>query len=152
MGKPRVNAGNDAYKVTWLIRRLFRAMAEQADACLRDSGLTAADRAVMEFLYPDAALTVPHVARQYQVSRQHVQVTANRLLEEGLLRSEDNPQHRRSPLLRLSALGRDTFAEIRRTEEALLDELYADIEIADIATTRRTLDSLLRNLKQGDTQ
>ncbi|MGB5631069.1 MAG: hypothetical protein WBM57_17000, partial [Woeseiaceae bacterium] len=60
---------------------------------------------------------------------------------------EDNPQHRRSPLLRLSELGRKTFAEIRSNEDALLDELYADIEIADIATTRRTLESLLRNLK-----
>jgi len=142
--------GNDAYKVTWLIRRLFRAMAEQADDYLRDSGLTAADRAVMEFLYPDAALTVPHVAKRYQVSRQHVQVTANRLLEDGLLRTHDNPRHKRSPLLRLSDLGRATFAEIRRNEDTLLDELYADIEIADIATTRRTLESLLRNLKQGD--
>ena len=39
-----MSAGNDAYKVTWLVRRLFRAMAEQADAYLRDSGLTAADQ------------------------------------------------------------------------------------------------------------
>lgn len=146
-----MRTGNDAYKVTWLIRRLFRAMAEQADGYLRVSGLTAADRAVMEFLYPDAELTVPHIARRYQVSRQHVQVTVNRLLEEGLLRTHDNPQHKRSPLLRLSELGRDTFAEIRQNEDALLDEIYADIEIADIATTRRTLESLLRNLKQGET-
>ena len=145
-----MNTGNDAYKVTWLIRRLFRVMAEQADAYLRDSGLTAADRAVMEFLYPGEALSVPQIARRYQVSRQHVQVTANRLLEEGLLRTEDNPQHKRSPLLRLSELGRDAFAEIRRNEDTLLDELYADIEIADIATTRRTLESLLRNFKQGE--
>lgn len=145
-----MSIGNDAYKVTWLIRRLFRAMAEQADAYLRDSGLTAADRAVMEFLYPGEALTVPHIARRYQVSRQHVQITANRLLEEGLLRTQDNPQHKRSPLLRLSELGRDAFAEIRRNEDLLLDELYADIEIADIATTRRTLESLLRNVKQGE--
>lgn len=145
-----MSMGNDAYKVTWLIRRLFRAMAEQADAYLRDSGLTAADRAVMEFLYPSEALTVPHIARRYQVSRQHVQVTVNRLLEEGLLRTQENPQHKRSPLLRLSELGRDAFSEIRRNEDTLLDELYADIEIADIATTRRTLESLLHSFKQGE--
>jgi DNA-binding MarR family transcriptional regulator len=146
-----MSAGKDAYKVTWLIRRLFRAMAERADAYLRNSGLTAADRAVMEFLYPDSQLTVPQIARRYQVSRQHVQVTANRLLEEGLLRTHENPQHKRSPLLRLSELGRDAFAEIRHNEDALLDALYADIEIADIATTRRTLEALLRNLNRGET-
>ena len=75
----------DAYKVTWLIRRLFRAMADHADAYLHDAGLTAADRAVLEFLYPDAHLTVPAIARRYQVSRQHVQVTVNRLVQRGLL-------------------------------------------------------------------
>ena len=145
-----MSSGNDAYKVTWLIRRLFRAMTEQADSYLRDSGLTAADRAVMEFLYPEVQLAVPDIARRYQVSRQHVQVTVNRLLEQGLLRSVDNPQHKRSPLLRLSDLGSDTFTEIRRNESALLDELYSDIEIADIATTRRTLESLLGHMKQGE--
>lgn len=145
-----MSAGDDAYKVTWLIRRLFRAMAEQADAYLRDSGLTAADRAVMEFLYPNEKLTVPEIARRYQVSRQHVQVTANRLLDEGLLCSNNNPQHKRSPLLQLSELGGLTFTEIRRNESALLGELYADIEIADIATTRRTLEALLRHLNQGE--
>ena len=138
----------DAYKVTWLIRRLFRAMAEKADTYLQDSGLTAADRAVMEFLYPDLQLTVPSIARRYQVSRQHVQVTANRLLAEGLLRSEDNPRHKRSPLLRLSAPGRDAFTTIRENEAALLEELFADIEIADVATTRRTLTTLLNKLNK----
>ena len=137
---------NDAYKVTWLVRRLFRAMAEQADACLRDSGLTAADRAVLEFLYPETELTVPEIARRYQVSRQHVQVTVNRLLDKGLLRSGDNPRHKRSPLIRLSELGRHTFAEIRKTESGLLDDLFSNVEIADIATTRRTLETLLARL------
>ncbi|MDJ0709333.1 MAG: MarR family transcriptional regulator [Woeseiaceae bacterium] len=133
----------DAYKVTWLIRRLFRAMGETADSYLQASGLTAADRAVMEFLYPEEHLTVPGIAHRYQVSRQHVQVTANRLLEQGLVRSTDNPRHKRSPLFHLSALGRDAFAEIRRNESDLLDAMFADIELADVATTRRTLEALL---------
>lgn len=138
----------DAYKVTWLIRRLFRAMAERADAYLRDSGLTAADRAVMEFLNPDQRLTVPAIARRYQVSRQHVQATVNRLLAEGLLLSEHNPRHKRSPLLRLSASGRTTFAGIRKRESAVIEALFADIEIADVATTRRTLATLLNKLTE----
>ena len=138
-----MDAHTDAYKVTWLVRRLFRAMGETADAYLQDSGLSSADRAVLEFLYPEEQLTVPGIARRYQVSRQHVQVTANRLLEQGLVRSVDNPRHKRSPLFRLSALGREAFAEIRRNEAALLETVFADIELADVATTRRTLEALL---------
>jgi len=143
-----VNSTNDAYKVTWLVRRLFRAMAERADAYLRDFGLTAADRAVMEFLFPGEQLSVPDIARRYQVSRQHVQVTVNHLLEQGLLRSGENPRHKRSPLLQLSEPGRDTFAKIRTNESALLDDLFADVEIADLATTKRTLETLLNRMTQ----
>ena len=139
-------ATNDAYKVTWLIRRLFRAMAEKADAYLCESDLTAAERAVMEFLYPDTLLSVPDIARRYQVSRQHVQVTVNRLLELGLLRAGDNPRHKRSSLFSLSEPGRDAFAEIRNNESLLLDELFAEVEIVDLATTKRTLETLLKRI------
>lgn len=144
-----MDSHTDAYKVIWLTRRLFRAMSETADAYLRDSGLTVADRAVMEFLYPDAKLTVPAIARRYRVSRQHVQVTINRLLEQGLVRSSDNPNHRRSPLYRLSELGREAFAEIRRNESRLLGTLFADIQLADVATTRRTLEALLNRISRS---
>lgn len=138
----------DAYQVTWLIRRLFRAMAERADRYLRDSGLSAADRAVLEFLFPDEQLTVPDIARRYQVSRQHVQATVNRLLDRGLIQAVENPRHKRSALLRLSERGRQQFARIRRREEQLLDDLFGDVEIADIATTRRTLQRLLDQLQE----
>ena len=143
-----MNLTNDAYKVTWLVRRLFRAMAEHADAYLDASGLTAADRAVLEFLYPDQRLTVPDIARRYQVSRQHVQATANRLLDRGLVRAVENPRHKRSSLLQLSDRGQQLFARIRRREQQLLDDLFADIEIADIATTRRTLQTLFDQLQE----
>jgi len=100
----------------------------------------------MEFLYPDTLLSVPDIARRYQVSRQHVQVTVNRLLELGLVRSSDNPRHKRSSLFYLSELGRDTFAEIRDNENLLLDDLFANVEIADLATTKRTLETLLSRI------
>ena len=137
---------NDAYRVTWLVRRLFRTMAEKTDTHLRDSDLMAADRAVMEFLYPDSQLSVPAIARRYQVSRQHVQVTVNRLLELGLVRSGNNPRHKRSPLFSLSELGHEAFTEIRNIERHLLDDLFADVEIADLATTKRTLETLLKRM------
>ena len=143
-----MTATNDAYKVTWLVRRLFRAMANKADAYLHDLDLTAADRAVMEFLFPDAELTVPDIARRYQVSRQHVQVTVNRLLDRSLLRSGDNPSHRRSLLIRLSGAGRSAFTEIRGIESELLDDVFSNVSIADVATTRRTLETLLGKLSK----
>jgi DNA-binding MarR family transcriptional regulator len=108
-----MQAQSPQYEVTWLIRRVFRAMAQLADSYLRAHGLSAADRAVLEFLYPDGALSVPEIAARYQVSRQHVQVTVNTLLDDGFLQSRPNPRHKRSPLFALTHVGRELFARCR---------------------------------------
>ena len=134
------------YEITWLVRRLFRRMAKTADDYLADSELTAADRAVMEFLFPDRSRSVPEIAGLYNVSRQHVQVTVNRLVDRGLLATGPNPRHRRSPLIALSENGRLCFEEIRRNEKALVDTLFADIPEPDLNATRNTLSALLRKL------
>ena len=136
-----------AYEIIWLIRRVFRGMAAAADRYLDDSGLSAADRAVMEFLYFDEQLSVPDIARRYDVSRQHVQVTVNGLVQRGLLRFVDNPRHKRSRLVRLSELGRKSFTEIRRNEEVIVDQMFSDISDNALLTTQRTLQSLHDKLK-----
>lgn len=135
-----------AYEVTWLIRRLFRAMGARADDYLADADLSAADRAVMEFLYPQHELSVPEIARRYDVSRQHVQVTVNALLVKGLLRSVDNPKHKRSRLIRLSSLGRDSFDEIRRNESVIVEQIFDDVSDEALEATRETLKGLLQKL------
>jgi len=134
------------YQVTWLIRRLFRAMGSAADRFLAESGLSAADRAVMEFLYPDRELSVPQIARRYDVSRQHVQVTVNHLLEAGLVESLLNPRHRRSPLFRLSPSGRGRFDRIRRDETVLIDRLFAEVSDRELQAALETLEKMLSSL------
>ena len=135
-------AASPEYEIIWLIRRLFRAMAKAADAYLAAHGLAAADRAVLEFLYPDAALSVPEIASRYQVSRQHVQVTVNALLEDGFLETRPNPRHKRSPLIALTRVGRDLFAKIREIESRHVDALFADIPVEDVEATQRTLEAI----------
>jgi DNA-binding MarR family transcriptional regulator len=138
------------YQVVWLIRRLFRVMGSVADDYLRDDELTAAHRAVMEFLYPDEHLSVPAIAGKYRVSRQHVQVTANELRAAGLIEALPNPQHKRSPLMHLSELGRATFEAIRRKEAALIEKVFAGLDEKDIDTTRCALRTLLNQFEKGN--
>jgi DNA-binding MarR family transcriptional regulator len=151
LGNP-MNAGRDAkaYEITWLIRRLFRSMTAKADEYLHESGLSAADRAVMEFLYPDRQLSVPEIARRYDVSRQHVQVTVNSLLQRGLARSIENPRHKRSRLIRLSSLGKDTFAGIRRDESAIIAALFEGMADEALDATQQTLAKINERLR-GET-
>jgi len=147
MSQPSEKAG---YEVIWLVRRLFRSLATTADSYLKDDELSAADRAVMEFLYPEEKLSVPSIATKYRVSRQHVQVTVNRLLSIGLLRAEANPRHKRSRLVRLSELGRETFAQIRSNEALIVRKLFADLDQKDIEGTRRLLKTLLARCDSGE--
>lgn len=137
-----------AYEVTWLIRRLFRTMASSADRYLQEFDITAADRAVMEFLYPDKQLSVPQIASRYSVSRQHVQVTVNHLQERELLQTSVNPRHKRSSLIELTDTGRHIFTKIRCKDDELLRQIFVEIPETDVLITRATLRSLMDNIKR----
>ena len=56
---------SDSYQVIWLVRRLFRALTHKSDELLEGFGISAAERAVLEFLYPDTRLSVPGVTRSH---------------------------------------------------------------------------------------
>jgi DNA-binding MarR family transcriptional regulator len=139
-------SAGDAYEITWLVRRLFRAMAGRADEYLSALDITAADRAVLEFLSAGGPLTVPEIAARYDVSRQHVQVTVNRLLDKGLVAAGPNPRHKRSALISITANGRQLFSRIRRREHKLIDDLFSDIPASNQQVTRRTLKKVYARL------
>ena len=139
---------SDPYQITWLIRRIFRAMSQKADKYLESLGISVADRAVMEFLHPNNRLSVPQIADQYHVSRQHVQATVNSLKERGLVGMEENPRHVRSPLIALSDKGQELFAEIAVRDEAAIKEMFKDVSDGKCARTRKTLARLLANLTE----
>ena len=141
---------DDAYQIVWLIRRLFRALAQKSDDSLRDLGISVADRAVIEFLYPDEKLSVPEIAERYQVSRQHVQITVNGLLSAGLLTTDSNPRHKRSPLIALTAKGKGMFRTIKARDTKAVKELFANISMKHRRITQQTLQTLLNEVKRGD--
>ena len=138
---------NERYEIIWLVRRLFRALAQKSAENLAGMDISVADRAVLEFLHPDARLSVPDIASRYQVSRQHVQVTVNALLDKGLVATRDNPRHKRSPLISLTPKGRKLFGKVIDADTAVVDSLFAEIPRQDVEITLRTLNSLLNKLK-----
>lgn len=141
---------NENYQVVWLVRRLFRALAQKASENLGQYQLSVADRAVMEFLYPQEQLSVPEIASRYQVSRQHVQVTVNALRKKGLLESRPNPRHKRSVLMKLSEKGGELFAEILAKDKQTVERLFSAVPPEDRKTTRRSLETLLRELSREE--
>jgi DNA-binding MarR family transcriptional regulator len=86
--------------------------------------------------------TVPHIARRLGISRQAVQRVTDELLVDGLVRSEPNPNHQRSLLIRLTDTGHAALASITARAEVWNAERAAQIRAADLAATRRVLQIL----------
>jgi DNA-binding MarR family transcriptional regulator len=127
-------------RLTRAIRACFGRLGALADDLHRDLGLTASQRAVVEFLFETGEHTVPQIARAKRVSRQHIQVLVDTLIPSGLVALRDNPAHKRSPLVTLTARGRRTFEVARAREAVLLAELAGRLDARDLDATLATLD------------
>ena len=132
------------------VRRLFHVLSGTDDRAHADIGITASMRTVLETLHERGPRTVPQVAREQGVSRQHVQVVVNGLLEAGLVECLDNPDHLRSPIVRLTAAGTKVCEAIRRREARLLADLAKKIPGADLNVTLKTLNAMETGLNRQD--
>lgn len=130
------------------LRRLFHALAGAADRSHAELGITASMCAVMETLHGRGPCRVPQVAREKGVSRQHIQTVVNALIAAGLVECLDNPDHLRSPMLRLSAAGSRAFEAIRRREARLLTDLAKQIPGSDLEVTLNTLSAMEMGLNR----
>jgi DNA-binding MarR family transcriptional regulator len=139
--------GHPLQQAILAVRRLFHALAGLSQA---DAGLTASQRAVLDILLTRGPRTVPQVAREQGVSRQHIQVVANGLLDAGLVEAVDNPDHLRSPLLRPSAAGQKAVEAARRREARQLAELAKRIPGADLKVTLKTLNAMESGLSRRE--
>src|SRR5215475_5628303 len=92
-------------------------------------------------------LTVPQIARRMGLTRQAVQATVNQLLSEALAETCDNLDHRRSPLIRLTELGRQKYAALDRRQARWINELAAGLKISDLAAAARLLHDLSDRLE-----
>lgn len=129
------------------VRLLWNALVQRADALHRGSGVTVAMRAVLEYLARNGPTAVPAIARARRVSRQHIQAIANALLERSLVALDDNPAHRRSPLLRLTPKGERAIARMQSREANALSGAPAAVGEKEIARTARTLRAIRRAIE-----
>jgi DNA-binding MarR family transcriptional regulator len=132
------------------VRRTFQAIRAKADALHDDFGVTAAMRAVLEHLSDGVPRSVPAIAREKNVTRQHIQQIVNALLAAGLARAATNPRHESSPLIGLTPRGVRTFARIRKREGALLASLAGTLDPAELDRATATLRRLTTCLETRD--
>jgi len=87
-------------------------------------------------------VTVPQIARRMGLTRQAVQESVNRLLAEALVETRDNLDHRRSPLIGLTALGRQKYTAVDQRQARWINQLAAGLQITDLAAAARALRDL----------
>src|SRR5438128_1128523 len=75
-------------------------------------------------------LTVPQIARRMGLTRQAVQASVNRLLAEALVEADENLDHRRSPLIRLTELGSQKYTAVDRRQIRWINELATGLKIS----------------------
>ena len=126
---------------------LFHRLTVEAEKIHERGALSAALRGVLRGLRRHGSQTVPAMARMRPVSRQHIQGLVNRLHEEGLVEFAENPAHKRSQLVKLTAKGMLRTEEMAERERRLLLKLETDLSVHDIGRATETLRIVRRALE-----
>ena len=129
------------------VRLLWHVMVQTAERLHEGESVTLGMRAVLEFLSRNGPTSVPNVARSRQVTRQHIQVLVNRLLEIRLVSLDENPAHQRSALVRLTPQGQKLIDRIMRRERLVLDRLNLKTKPDELRRAAMTLNSVREALE-----
>jgi DNA-binding MarR family transcriptional regulator len=97
-------------------------------------------------------LTVPQIAEMRPTSRQRMQRLADELAAEGLVKFIDNPRHRRSKLVRLTAKGEARYRELDTRLLAIASTMGAALSEADIRKTIEIVRQLSDDVKARSEQ
>ncbi|HXQ15884.1 MAG TPA: MarR family transcriptional regulator [Caulobacteraceae bacterium] len=116
------------------------------DATHADLGVNTSMRGVMASLSANGPKTVPELARERPVTRQHIQTVVNDLEAAGLALAQPNPAHRRSSLIVLTDEGRRVLRLIQQREAELMARTAPAVSHGDLAAAMRVLDLLERDL------
>lgn len=136
-------------EMMWEVRRLFREMGQAADFALAPLGMTAAMRALLEFLAREKVpVTISDIARKQAVSRQHVHQTLSRLDRRWVNRSSD-PHDARSVSLSLSEDGRAVWNQIRAVDGELAQRIMVQLSGKEIRAATATLRKVRNALKSA---
>jgi DNA-binding MarR family transcriptional regulator len=92
-------------------------------------------------------LTVPQIAQMRPTSRQRMQRLADELAAEGLVKFIDNPKHRRSKLVQLTAKGDARYRELNARFLALASTMGGTLSEAEIRKTTAIVRQLSDDVK-----
>ncbi len=134
-------------RLTGVILTLFQlngALLDWGDAFVAPQALTSARWQMLGALaLAGQPLSAPQVAAAMGVTRQGAQKQLNLLSEAQLVEVRPNPQHKRSPLYRLTDEGRRVYGAIDARWKERARQLAGGFSAAELETAGRVLAGLL---------
>ena len=132
------------------IPAVFHRLRAVASDVYGANASSAGRRGILRSLDRLGPQTVPQLARARPVSRQHIQVLVNGLLGDGLIATEENPAHRKSPLVRMTTKGRRQLQAAHAREMDLLARVRFGVAAKEIECAADTLRSLCALLESKE--
>jgi|ERR1051326_220173 DNA-binding MarR family transcriptional regulator len=108
--------------------------------------MPSATRTVLHVLQRCGSQTVPQLARARFSSRQNIQILVNRLQKEGLVEFVENPDHKRSVLVRLTQRGQVAISEATQEEAELNIKLLPSFSPSELSSATEVLNKLRKML------
>lgn len=127
-------------RISYLVGRLHRALRKALDDRIRAHGLTVAQYAALSLLGAQPGLSNAQLARRSFMSAQSANQVLHVLVEQDLVRREQDPTHGRVGRTKLTARGRKVLAACDR----VVDAVEADL-LGSLTAKERT--QLLGNLR-----
>ena len=135
-----------------LLRPGFHAVYRAVEANLAGTGVSAPMRGLLGLLVDGQPRTAPQIARELRIPRQFALKLIDSLAAMDLVRRQPNPAHRRSPLVMLTASGRDLTDLILAREWEAARPLADAFTAAEFRVAARVLDSLVQHFDLPETE
>lgn len=132
MKKAGQNGGDSSGVHLWLILwKAFRAMEAHADRSIARLGLCWSDFGVMEALLHKGPLAVKALGEKVLLTSGSMTAAIDRLQRRGWVERGDDPQDRRSRIVRLTAEGRKTIEVLFAEHERDMEKAVAGLSLAE---------------------
>lgn len=125
--------------------RFYLRLSALAAKMHGEGPLSGPRRTVLVSLHRSGPRTVAQMARDREQSRQRFQPLVNALIADGLLQAVPNAAHKQSPLIALTAKGRQAVRRIHAIEKAWRPRVDVAISQTRLAAATR----VLRDVRSG---
>ena len=136
--------------LTGIILETFKLngiLVSEGDQLVKEFGLTSARWKILGALsYGTTAMTVPMIAQAMGQSRQSVQRISNEMIKDGLLKTQNNPDHQRAKFLVLTEQGVNMYGQAMQKQIPWVNLIADHFEQSDLELAASVLQKLITQL------